>query len=199
MSTNSFFLYGSLAEGMCLYHKIKNFVSSCEKATFTGSLYRTKLGYPLLKKEGSDEIEGSLVQLPGSDMVLSLVDELMGFNIQDLEKSLNLREKALVSTSLCKKEAYVYFANPRHFPNSVNYIENGDWKKSIADFPALPMRLTEKQKTYIHKLGQCSGRDIVPIDLSLYRELMNLELVIDKGRRIALTKLGQEVYRHINV
>lgn len=197
MSTNSFFLYGSLAEGMCLYHKIKNFVSYCEKATFTGSLYRTKLGYPLLKKEGDDQIEGNLVELPGSDMVLSLIDELMGFNIQNLEKSLTLRERVLVDTELGKKEAYIYFANPNKFPNDVKYIENGDWKRSILELPAIPMRLTEKQKTYIHKLGQCSGRDIVPIDLSLYRELMNLELVIDKGRRIALTKLGQEVYRHI--
>lgn len=197
MSTNSFFLYGSLAEGMCLYHKIKNFVSSCEDATFYGSLYRTKLGYPLLKKEGDDQIEGNLVELPGSDMVLSLIDELMGYNIQNLEKSLTLREKVIVNAEMGKKEAYVYFANSAKFPSDAKYIENGDWKKSITELPAIPMRLTEKQKTYIHKLGQCSGRDIVPIDLSLYRELMNLELVIDKGRRIALTKLGQEVYRHI--
>lgn len=197
MSTNSFFLYGSLAEGMCLYHKIKNFVSSCEKATFAGSLYRTKLGYPLLKKEGHDQIEGNLVELPGSDMILSLIDELMGYNIQNLEESLTLREKVLVDTEMGKKEAYVYFANILKFPSDAKYIENGDWKRSILELPAIPMRLTEKQKTYIHKLGQCSGRDIVPIDLSLYRELMNLELVIDKGRRIALTKLGQEVYRHI--
>lgn len=197
MSTNSFFLYGSLAEGMCLYHKIKNFVSSCEEATFTGSLYRSKLGYPLLKKEGNDQIVGNLVQLPGSDMVLSLIDELMGFDLQNLEKSLNHREKVLVTTEMGEKEAYIYFANPAKFPIQAQYIQGGDWKKSIVETPALPMRLTEKQKTYIHKLGQCSGRDIVPIDLSLYRELMNLELVIDKGRRIALTKLGQEVYRHI--
>jgi gamma-glutamylcyclotransferase (GGCT)/AIG2-like uncharacterized protein YtfP len=197
MSTNSFFLFGSLAEGMCLFQKIKTFVSSCEKATFTGSAYRLKLGFPVLSKEGSDQIEGHLVECPGSDMIVNLFDELMGYNPQNLEKSLNLRETIQIDTEMGKKEAFAYFLNPNKFSAQVKYIENGDWKKSVTEAPPIPMRLSEKQKTYIQKLGQCSGRDIVPIDLSLYRELMNLELVIDKGRRIALTKLGQEVYRHI--
>jgi hypothetical protein len=58
-------------------------------------------------------------------------------------------------------------------------------------------KLTEKQATYIQRLGRSSGREIVPIDLTLYRELMNLELIVDKGRRLALSKLGQEVFRHL--
>jgi hypothetical protein len=33
--------------------------------------------------------------------------------------------------------------------------------------------------------------------MELYRELMKLELVVDKGRRLALSKLGQEVARYL--
>ncbi len=57
--------------------------------------------------------------------------------------------------------------------------------------------LTERQEAYIKKLGKSTGREIVPIDLPLYRELMNLELIVDKGRRLALSKLGHEVYRNL--
>ena len=40
--------------------------------------------------------------------------------------------------------------------------------------------------------------DIIPIDdLTLYRELMKLELIVDKGRRLALSSLGKEVYNHL--
>ena len=197
MSTNSFFIFGSLSEGMCLFDKIKSFVTTCEEATFRGSAYRLKVGYPVLSKDGTDLIQGQLVQCPDSEIVLNLFDELMGFNSMYLEKSLNLRERILVDTEMGKKEAYIYFVNPVKLTGQAKYIENGDWQKSVADVPPLPMKLNEKQKSYIQKLGKCTGRDIVPIDLSLYRELMNLELVIDKGRRIALTKLGREVFRYI--
>lgn len=58
-------------------------------------------------------------------------------------------------------------------------------------------QLTEKQRQYIVKLGNSSGRDILPINLDLYRELIKLELVKDKGRRLALTTLGQDVFRSL--
>ena len=64
--------------------------------------------------------------------------------------------------------------------------------------PPVTTQLTEKQITYILKLGAVKGRDIVPInDLTLYRELMKLELIVDKGRRLALSSLGKEVYNHL--
>jgi hypothetical protein len=64
--------------------------------------------------------------------------------------------------------------------------------------PVFTEKLSEKQKSYVQRLGAISGREIVPIDLGLYRELMNLELIVDKGRRLALSKLGQEVYRYLS-
>lgn len=58
--------------------------------------------------------------------------------------------------------------------------------------------LTEKQIAYIKKLGQTKGRNSVPIDLNLYRDLVKLQLVVDKGRRLALSKLGSEVFEKLS-
>jgi len=53
--------------------------------------------------------------------------------------------------------------------------------------------LNPRQASYVKKLGQITGRDVLPIDLDLYRELMKLGLIIDKGRRLALTELGKRI------
>ena len=57
--------------------------------------------------------------------------------------------------------------------------------------------LTQRQIAYIKKLGGTTGRDIVPIDLDLYRQLMKMELIVDKGRRLALSKRGKELYEYL--
>ena len=57
--------------------------------------------------------------------------------------------------------------------------------------------LSEQQKNYIIKLGGSRGRDVVPINLGLYRELMQLDLIVDKGRRLALTKRGKDIYQDL--
>ncbi|NUM59695.1 MAG: gamma-glutamylcyclotransferase [Bdellovibrionaceae bacterium] len=197
MSTNSFFLIGALAEGMSLFKKIQPFVEATESAVYTGSAYRLRLGFPVLSKEGQDAIQGTLAHFRSSEIIVNVMDELMGFNPQDPEQSLNLRETVVVETSHGMKEVFIYFINLKKHSSQLKRIEDGDWQKSLREMPAIPQKLSEKQKNYIQRLGLSSGREIVPIDLSLYRELMNLELVIDKGRRIALTKLGQEVFRYL--
>lgn len=59
-------------------------------------------------------------------------------------------------------------------------------------------QLTDKQRSYVLKLGAARARDIVPIqDLNLYRELLKLEMIVDKGRRLALSQLGRQVYQHL--
>ncbi len=126
-----------------------------------------------------------------------IVDEMMGFFPQNPAQGLTHKELTPVKTENGETNGYVYFLNPEKVSSEVKYIENGDWQKALTEKPPIPKKLNERQRNYIQKLGKSSGRDIVPIDLALYRELMNLELVIDKGRRIALTKLGQEVYRYL--
>ena len=67
----------------------------------------------------------------------------------------------------------------------------------MAAQPPLSNKLSDSQKRYILKLGASSGRDIVPINLDIYRDLLNKGLIVDKGRRLALTNLGFDVYKYL--
>lgn len=197
MSTNSIFICGVSLNEDSLFAKFQDFIVSSEPASIQASVYRSKVGFPILVKSGNDLIKGLLVRLNASDMSLHIIDELMGFSVQAPQQGLTVREVLSVQTETGSEETNIYFLNPEKLNADVKYIEKGDWQKALSEKPPIPHQLNEKQRNYIQKLGKSSGRDIVPIDLGLYRELMNLELVIDKGRRIALTKLGQEVYRYL--
>jgi len=198
MTTTRFFVYGSLCEGMVHFSKIQSFIVSSVPAQIRGTAYRLKVGFPVLINSGADLISGHLVELKSSDLLIGLLDEFYGVCQMDPSKSLYHRQEILVSAGESGVEkAWAYFLNPLKLPANAEAIHGGDWLKSLEEQPALTQKLTEKQKCYISKLGNSSGREIVPIDLQLYRELMNLELIIDKGRRLALSKLGHEVYRHL--
>lgn len=199
MTTTRFFVYGSFCEGMVHFSKIQNFVESSVFARTKATAYRTRVGFPVLVKEGSDLIPGQLVELKGSDLLLNLMDEFHGFNRHDCAKSLYSREEVEVHAegASASVKAWVYFLNPQRLPVNSVKIADGDWQRSLQEQPPLTSRLSERQVNYLQKLGKSSGREIVPIDLTLYRELMNLELIVDKGRRLALSKLGQEVYKHL--
>lgn len=199
MTTTRFFVYGSLSEGMVHFSKIQNFIVSSQPAVLRATAYRLKVGFPVLVNSGTDLIAGQFVELKSSEILLSLLDEFFGFNPQNPLKSLCFREERDITLAgECTEKAWVYFLNPQKLPPTAALIPGGDWQKSMREHPALTLRLTEKQKSYISKLGGSSGRDIIPIDLQLYRELMNLELIVDKGRRLALSKLGHEVYRYLS-
>ena len=199
MTAKRFFIYGSLSEGMIHFSKIQNFVESLAFARIKATAYRLKVGFPALTKGGSDLVPGQLMELKGSELLKTLLDEFYGFNPLDPEQSLYSKEEVdvYVEGSSEPVKAYTYFLNPLKLPVNAALIPGGDWKKSIEDQPALTSKLTEKQMTYIQRLGRSTGREIVPIDLALYLELMNIELIVDKGRRLALSKLGQEVFRHL--
>lgn len=199
MTTARFFVYGSFCEGMVHFTKIQNFVESSIFARVKATAYRLKVGFPALVKGGGDLVPGQLVEIKGSELLLNLMDEFFGFNRHDPDKSLYSREEIEVFPEGASQavRAWAYFLNPLKLPMNAAVIPGGDWKKSLEDRPAITTQLSEKQVTYIQKLGRSTGREIVPIDLTLYRELMNLELIVDKGRRLALSKLGQEVYKHL--
>ena len=199
MTATRFFVYGSMSEGMVHFSKIADFVMSSVPATIKATAYRLKVGFPALLQEERDCVAGHLVELRTSDLLQHLLDEFFGFNKLDPEKSVYSREKTLVEVegSSEKMEAWVYFLNPKKLPPNAKLIEGGDWQKSLSEEPVLVNKLSERQVQYIQRLGKSTGREIVPIDLPLYRELMGLELIVDKGRRLALSKLGHEVYRHL--
>lgn len=199
MTTTRFFIYGSLTEGMIHFSKIQNFVESLAFARVKATAYRLKVGFPALVHGGSDLVPGQFVELKGSELLKTLLDEFYGCNPLDPDGSLYSREEVDVYVEGTSEpiKAWTYFLNPLKLPVNAAVIPGGDWKKSIEQSPALISQLTEKQMTYIQRLGRSTGREIVPIDLTLYRELMNLELIVDKGRRLALSKLGHEVFRHL--
>lgn len=199
MTTTRFFVYGSLCEGMVHFSKIQNFVESSVLARVKATAYRLKVGFPAVVKGGSDLVPGQLMEIKASEMLVNLMDEFHGYNKMDPDQGLCTREEIDVypEGASGSVKAWIYFLNPLKLPVNAVQIADGDWQRSLKEQPALTSLLSERQINYILRLGRSSGREIVPIDLGLYRELMNLELIVDKGRRLALSKFGQEVYRHL--
>jgi gamma-glutamylcyclotransferase (GGCT)/AIG2-like uncharacterized protein YtfP len=204
MTEMRFFVYGSMSEGFVHFSKISDFVESSTPGSTLAAAYRLKVGFPVLLEESADQaldkVPGTMLRMKAvvtSELLLSLMDEFHGFNRHDESKSLHVRRLVSVRTSEGDISSWCYFLNPTKLPNTAVRIDGGNWRASLEQEPALTEKLTERQRTYVQRLGSSVGREIVPINLSLYRELMNLELIVDKGRRLALSKLGQEVYRYL--
>ena len=195
----SLFIYGSFCSGMVHFEKISQYIVSQRSAVTTGSMYRLPVGYPVFLKEGNNQVWGQWVEIEAPDVLFRLLDEFHGYSLMAPEKSLFLKTEIEIQCleTFEKHMVQTYCLSPAKLPRNAMPIENGDWRQSLKESPALPDSLTERQVCYIRKLGASSGRDIVPIDLQLYRELMKLDLIVDKGRRLALTKLGKDVYRFL--
>lgn len=199
MTTAQIFVYGSLTQGMVHYRKIESYILDSTPASIQGSAYRLQVGFPVVVKSGEHRIFGQLVTINLSESLLSILDEWHGYRPLMPDKSLHIREKVQVhlgSGELCLAETYFY--QDKHLPKHAELIIDGYWQTAMKTQPALIDQLTEKQIHYVKKLGQASGREIVPInDLALYRELMKLNLIVDKGRRLALSKLGRELFHYL--
>lgn len=191
------FVYGLMAEGMLHFDKIKDFIKYINNGKMRGTVYRLKSGYPVLVQEGQDFIQGSLLELNSSDLLWHLLDEFYGYNSQEPNKSFYHRQTAEVWIKDNLITASVYVMSPEKLPATAQLIPGGDWQQTLRQYPPLSEQLTDKQKNYVLRLGASSSREIVPIDMVLYRQLMSLELIVDKGRRLALSSFGQELYRHL--
>lgn len=191
------FAYGSLTEGMVHFQKIQEFVRGSEAGYIKGSAFRLRVGFPVVLENGADLIPGQILTVEATPFLVELLDRFHGVSTQDPAKGLFYRKEVSVygeTPEIPEKRAWIYFLNPDRLTSDALEIKGGDWRCSK---PKLTETLTERQKQYILRLGASTGREIIPIDLALYRELMNLEIIVDKGRRLALTKLGHEVYRYL--
>jgi gamma-glutamylcyclotransferase (GGCT)/AIG2-like uncharacterized protein YtfP len=203
------FVYGSMTEGMVHFGKIKDFIQNIKPASAKGSMFKLKVGFPAMSLAGEDRIHGQLVELKSeSNLLLQLLDQFYGFVIDDPGRSLFLRKTISVSVTESSEsdnetgdesltEAWIYALNTNRMPAEIVLIPGGDWMSYLKSNPPLAEQLTARQRNYVLKLGASSSREIVPIDLPLYRELLKLELIVDKGRRLALSKFGIEVYKHL--
>ena len=199
MTEIKFFVYGSMSEGLVHFNKIKEFIVSKKPARVKAEAWRLKVGFPVLVDSGDDLISGEIVTLNSSDLLIGILDQFHGFNTFELDKSLYFRKTVEADTAEGVEAVQIYFLNPSHLPQTAIKINGGDWKQSLLDEPPLTSKLTEKQKQYIMKLSIAKGRDSIPCDLmSVYRPLLNMELIVDKGRRSALSKLGHEVVRYLD-
>ena len=193
------FVCGSLSEGMVHFQKISAFVLSSRPAKSRGTVFRLEVGYPVFSHVGSDVIHGHVFEIKNDELVQALLDSFHGVHPKNPERSVYFRESVQVETADGKLEQVaVYSVNLKKLPDSTRRIEGGHWTQDFEKNPPMTFQLTDRQKEYIRKLGQSSGRDIVPIkDLELYRQLMGRGLIVDKGRRLALTRLGQDVFRYL--
>ena len=188
-----FFAYGSFSKGQVHHNKIAQLISGEQKAFVQGAVYRLRCGYPVLVPSiDGDLIEGVLYDLEVPESFLFVLDELMGVDLARQEKCLFNRLNVRVDVGGEQITATSYCLNPKKMNSHHKKITGGLWQKDILANPPISHSLEDRQKLYIHKLSQAKGRDILPIKLDLYRELMNLELIVDKGRRLALTPLGKE-------
>lgn len=195
---NRVFVCGSMSEGMVHFDKIKSSIESIYKATILAAAYQLPSGYPVVLSGGNETIPGHLVEVKSPDFLIPLLDQFYGFSEFEPQKSLHFRTEVQVQLDENRSElvAWSYFLNPKKLPTSARLIAASDWNEKL-HAPKFVDQLTDRQKFYIRKLGQVSGREVVPVDLQVYRELMSLELIVDKGRRLALSKFGQEVYRYL--
>ena len=190
------FVYGSFAEGNAHFRKLLPHLANHRTATVSGTLYRLPSGMLVLASDGTQTISGHVVTLDKPEILFALLDEFHGVSHADPDSGLCRRVELIAVLEDGSSEATsAYVINAFRLPRGATVVEGGDWARSLTESPPLFGRLTERQKNYIQKLGATAGREIVPIDLTLYRELMHLGVVVDKGRRLALTPLGQELYR----
>jgi gamma-glutamylcyclotransferase (GGCT)/AIG2-like uncharacterized protein YtfP len=198
MSKSTLFVYGSLMKGMVHHNKVAAMVKDIKPATCVGTLYRLPVGYPAMV-EGPGTVRGELFTLDKFKDIIKILDEFEGYSQTTPEKSLYMRLEASVMVDGAKKPAtsFAYFLNKLKLPKEASVIDSGDYRASMVVQPPLSAQLSESQKRYILKLGASSGRDIVPINLDIYRDLLNKGLIVDKGRRLALTNLGIDVYRFL--
>ncbi len=177
---------------------IADFITESNSAHAKGSAYRLEVGYPVYLNQGQQNIPGCLVTLNNSTTLLQILDQFHGYSSMNPEKSLYLRVEVEVFINEGIQQAFAYVMNPKKLPKSALLIEDGNWEENLKITPPKSIELSEREKTYIRKLSRSSGRDIVPIQLDLYRNLLNQGIIVDKGRRLALTKFGLELSRYLD-
>lgn len=190
----NFFSYGAFAQGRVHHSKFAQLIENTQRAHVVGEAYRLRSGYPVLSVQNQGHlIAGDLYTLNVTETFWAIIDELLGYNPSKPEKSFLVRQTVTAWDGQgLPVEAEIYVLNPIRAHHFDKKITNGDWLADLTQYPPLVEQLESRHKEYIAKLSKSRGRDIVPIKLDMYRELMSLQMIVDKGRRLALTQLGQE-------
>ncbi len=189
----SFFAYGSFAEKQVHHSKFSGLITDSKPGFMRGQAYRLRCGYPIvLPHDGGDLIEGVLYELKTPESFWSIMDEMIG--VDPVQPGLWVRDTTLIRCDhLSQTIATFYGLNPQKMNQVFRPIKGGRWQEDMFQAPPLTQQLEERHLDYIKKLSNAKGRELVPYKLDVYRALMSMELIKDKGRRPALTSLGQEI------
>lgn len=192
---HNFFLYGSFAQGHVHYPKVVNLIEHSKAGFVRGEVYRMRCGYPgLAPAETGELIPGVMAQLKTTESFWPIMDQIMGYDSSHPDKGLFVRRHVSVKVDdYGESQAQTYVLHPKRIVKAYENITRLGWQESLEANPPLLQAMQPRHRNYIIKLAQSKGRDIVPIQLDLYRELMALDMIVDKGRRLALTPLGKEV------
>lgn len=199
MTNDLLFVYGSFSEGMVHFSKIANYILETFPAQVRGTIYHLEVGYPVLVSNGADAVFGSAVRLKDPDMLFKLLDEFHGYSLAEPNKSLYLRQPLLAAKvpSLEEVPVQAYALNPAKLPRGATRIQDGNWLRAMSEQPSILNSLTERHKGYIKKLAESNRRETIVYPLDVCRDLERMQIIVDKGRRFALTNLGKEVSRFI--
>jgi hypothetical protein len=96
------------------------------------------------------------------------------------------------------EEVSVYALRPKKLPKNAVPIVDGDWESDFHSQEPLKERFEEDEIQYIEKIGKATGREVIPYT-NMTRKLEKKGLVIDKGRRPALTVYGKEVFKYLGL
>ncbi len=191
----SFFVYGIYDENQKCHQRFKDFIVSKQKAHVKGSIHLLSSGMGLLDPAGDDLISGHLIEIEAPESYLAILDALCGFDPLSIKKSFVLRSQVLAFVAEAPPvSTMAYCLNTEQKLSDLRILRGADLENYLNHkTEGLIDKITERQKAYIQKLAQAKGREIVPVDLALYRELISLELIVDKGRRMALSRRGTEL------
>lgn len=198
------FVYGSFTKGLIHNTKIEQYIEVREKAYVYGHAYLLNVGYPTLVLDGpklkskpAQKIYGEMLTLCAPDLVHRILDDFHGVSLSVPEKGLYFKSQAMVYTQDNSLESIIYHLNPKKLCKSSAYIAGGNWQEAFERAPRPQDLLTEGQIEYMKHLSSIKGRQTHRYNLDLCRQLMKLEMVVDKGRRFSLTRLGKDVLRYL--
>ena len=121
------FVCGAFCRGMVNFRKIENFILEAQPARVKGSVLRLPVGYPAMVEEGDDFIEGELLTLKPSEVLLAMLDEFHGFSPMQTDKNLNFKQSVEVELESGEKVmAHRYVINPAKMPKGSVLIQGGD-------------------------------------------------------------------------
>ncbi len=203
---HEFFFVGNTLQEKQLRQNLEPYILSSKDRWVKGSLYHDEIGFVYFSELGNELIKGELISFVDASVIFSLIDEIFDFRPTSPQRGITIKKEieifensdnhsSLPESSPVLVQAYVL--NPSK-TSKVKLIEGSDWKAGFEKTPCYLDSLSEPQVTYLTKLSSSSGRDIVPINMPLYRELMKLNLIVDKGRRLALSPLGKQVCSYLN-